>query len=90
MRICDKQIIGIGILHGLVMSLHILFSLILITWGTQDTLWAYYGGDMSATRFSPLNDITPANVHSLQQEWNTTLPFILQSYTVPIVIDDGS
>jgi len=31
--------------------------------------WDYWGGDQGGTRFSPLNQITPANVDSLVRAW---------------------
>src|SRR5712692_9551638 len=41
--------------------------------------WLYYGGDQAGTKFSPLSDITPANVQGLQvawqwKHWETPLP----------------
>jgi len=41
--------------------------------------WLFYGGDQAGTRFSPLEDITPANVGRLEpvwqwKHWETDLP----------------
>ena len=31
--------------------------------------WSYYGGDPGGTRYSPLTQITPANVRNLEVAW---------------------
>ena len=41
--------------------------------------WLYYGGDQAGTKFSPLTDITKANVQGLQiawqwKHWETPMP----------------
>ncbi|MFI5235617.1 MAG: pyrroloquinoline quinone-dependent dehydrogenase [Gemmatimonadales bacterium] len=37
--------------------------------GQAATSWPVYGGDPGDQKFSPLGDITPANVHTLQMAW---------------------
>jgi quinoprotein glucose dehydrogenase len=39
------------------------------TAGTADAEWTHYGNSPYATRYSPLAQITPANVAGLQQAW---------------------
>ena len=36
--------------------------------------WRYYGGDAASTRYSPLADITRANVNNLQVAWRWSSP----------------
>ena len=36
---------------------------------SPDTQWSAYGGDAGGTRYSPLTQITPANVSRLQVAW---------------------
>ena len=36
---------------------------------TQDSGWSAYGGDAGGTRYSPLTEITPANVGELRVAW---------------------
>src|SRR5689334_19119626 len=36
---------------------------------TPTSEWAFYAGDQAATRYSPLTQITPANVGKLQPAW---------------------
>ncbi len=36
--------------------------------------WRYYGGDAASTRYSPLSDITRANVKNLQVAWRWSSP----------------
>ena len=38
------------------------------------TEWRYYGGDAASTKYSPLNDINPANVKNLQVAWRWASP----------------
>ena len=36
---------------------------------TPDTEWRHYANDLASTRYSPLDQITPANFNSLQMAW---------------------
>src|SRR5262245_32103887 len=36
--------------------------------------WRYYGGDAASTRYSPLSDVTRANVNNLQVAWRWSSP----------------
>src|SRR5580765_4771209 len=36
--------------------------------------WRYYGGDAASTRYSPLADVTRANVNNLQVVWRWNSP----------------
>ena len=48
--------------------------------------WMMYWGDFQGTHFSPLPQITPANVSTLQAQWSIQLPGeVLQ--TTPLVVD---
>ena len=38
-------------------------------WAFTDSEWPTYGHDYGDTRFSPLSQITPANVATLQPAW---------------------
>jgi quinoprotein glucose dehydrogenase len=40
-----------------------------MTSSASDTGWPAYGGDVGGTRYSPLTNITPANVSELQVAW---------------------
>jgi quinoprotein glucose dehydrogenase len=47
-----------------------LFGLLAVAmFATPALSWNYWGGDQGGTRFSPLNQITPANVDSLVRAW---------------------
>jgi glucose dehydrogenase len=37
--------------------------------GTANGEWRYLGGDMGHTRYSPLNQVTPANFETLKEAW---------------------
>ena len=37
--------------------------------GAADGEWHHYGGDAGSTRYSPLDQITPANVDDLEIAW---------------------
>ena len=37
--------------------------------GTANGEWRYLGGDAGSTRYSPLNQVTPANFESLKEAW---------------------
>ncbi len=37
--------------------------------GTENGEWRYLAGDAGSTRYSPLNQITPANFETLQEAW---------------------
>src|SRR5688572_21161031 len=39
------------------------------TTGTQNGEWKYLGGDVGHTRYSPLDQITPANFETLKGAW---------------------
>src|SRR5262245_31021993 len=37
--------------------------------GTADGQWRYQGGDIGNTRYSPLDQVTPANFETLKEAW---------------------
>ena len=49
--------------------LSLLFAIILPA-ASQASAWEYWGGDRGGTRFSPLTQITPANVGNLVRAWD--------------------
>jgi alcohol dehydrogenase (cytochrome c) len=49
--------------------------------------WLMYSGNYSSTRYSPLNQITPANVKSLKLQWVYQSPVAGNWQTTPIVVD---
>ena len=49
--------------------------------------WLTYSGNYSAHRFSPLNQITPANVGKLRPVWTYQAPNQAEFETSPIVVD---
>src|SRR5262249_22832188 len=59
---------------------------------TKSTEWPTYGHDAGGMRFSPLKQITPANVAKLQRAWmyhmkrSDTVPFAGSSST-PLVVN---
>ncbi len=73
------------------------FTLALFVWigfaaGTKSTEWPTYGHDPGGMRFSPLKQITPANVATLKRAWayhmkrSDNVPFAGSSST-PLVIN---
>src|SRR3989441_6209778 len=49
--------------------------------------WLTYSGNYSSTRYSPLNQITPANVRNLKLQWVYQSPVAGNWQTTPIVVD---
>ena len=53
-------------------------TLLIVTVHTQGPTpageWRYYGGDAASTKYSPLAQITPANVKNLQVAWRWSSP----------------
>jgi alcohol dehydrogenase (cytochrome c) len=49
--------------------------------------WLTYSGNYSSTRYSPLNQITPANVRNLKLQWVYQTPVAGNWQTTPIVVD---
>src|SRR2546425_7759637 len=49
--------------------------------------WLMYSGNYNSNRFSPLNQITPANVKSLKLQWVYQSPVAGNWQTSPIVLD---
>jgi alcohol dehydrogenase (cytochrome c) len=49
--------------------------------------WLTYSGSYSSTRYSPLNQITPANVKNLKLQWVYQAPVAGNWQTTPIVVD---
>jgi len=53
-------------------------TLLIVTVHTQSPApageWRYYGGDAASTKYSPLAQITPANVKNLQVAWRWSSP----------------
>src|SRR5687768_4762248 len=39
------------------------------TSGTANGQWRYQGGDAGSTRYSPIDQITPANFETLKEAW---------------------
>ena len=37
--------------------------------GTENGEWRYLGGDVGHTRYSPLDQVTPANFETLKEAW---------------------
>jgi alcohol dehydrogenase (cytochrome c) len=54
----------------------------------QTTDWPVYGGDMSNTRYSTLDKITPANVGKLKVAWALQLGSLRSQESTPVVIGD--
>src|SRR5215475_933150 len=49
--------------------------------------WLTYSGNYSSTRYSPLNQITPANVKNLKLQWVYQSPVAGNWQTTPIALD---
>jgi alcohol dehydrogenase (cytochrome c) len=49
--------------------------------------WLTYSGNYSSTRYSPLNQITPANVRNLKIQWVYQSPVAGNWQTTPLVVD---
>src|SRR5215831_12922249 len=49
--------------------------------------WLMYSGNYSSTRYSPLNQITPANVKGLKLQWVYQSPVAGNWQTSPLVVD---
>ena len=49
--------------------------------------WLMYSGNYSSTRYSPLNQITPANVKNLKLQWVYQSPVAGNWQTTPIFVD---
>ena len=49
--------------------------------------WLMYSGNYSSTRYSPLNQITPANVKNLKLQWVYQSPVAGNWQTSPLVVD---
>ncbi len=49
--------------------------------------WLTYSGNYSSTRFSPLDQITPANVKNLKLQWAYQAPVAGNWQTTPLVVD---
>ncbi len=49
--------------------------------------WLMYSGNYSSTRYSPLTQITPANVKNLKLQWVYQSPVAGNWQTTPIVVD---
>jgi alcohol dehydrogenase (cytochrome c) len=49
--------------------------------------WLTYSGNYSSTRYSPLNQITPANVKNLKLQWVYQSPIAGNWQTTPLVVD---
>jgi alcohol dehydrogenase (cytochrome c) len=54
----------------------------------QTTDWPVYGGDMSNTRYSALDKITPANVGKLKVAWALQLGSLRSQESTPLVVGD--
>ena len=54
---------------------------------TSETGWPTYNGDVNGNRYSPLTQITPANVSRLRPKWTFTLPNAAQLQVTPLVVD---
>ncbi|MFM2288190.1 MAG: hypothetical protein RL684_1333 [Pseudomonadota bacterium] len=51
------------------------------------TNWRHFGGQPTGNHFSPLKQISPANVHRLHEVWRHDMPEPGESETNPLVID---
>src|SRR4029079_19257442 len=49
--------------------------------------WLTYSGNYSSTRYSPLNQITPAQVKHLKLQWVYQSPVAGNWQTTPLVVD---
>ena len=49
--------------------------------------WLTYSGNYSSTRYSPLDQITPANVKNLKLQWVYQAPVAGNWQTTPLVVD---
>src|SRR5262245_23670804 len=49
--------------------------------------WLTYSGNYSSTRYSPLSQITPANVKNLKLQWVYQSPVAGNWQTTPLVVD---
>ena len=49
--------------------------------------WLTYSGNYSSTRYSPLDQITPANVKNLKLQWVFQAPVAGNWQTTPLVVD---
>ena len=54
---------------------------------TEPQNWLMYSGNYSSTRYSPLNQITPANVRNLKLQWVYQSPVAGNWQTTPLVVD---
>src|SRR4051812_5552032 len=55
--------------------------------GSEPQNWLTYSGNYSSTRYSPLNQITPANVKNLKLQWVYQAPVAGNWQTTPLVVD---
>jgi glucose dehydrogenase len=49
--------------------------------GVENGEWRYLGGDVGHTRYTPLDQITPANLHTLVEAWNFGAPEVVGGMT---------
>ncbi|HEY7170451.1 MAG TPA: PQQ-dependent dehydrogenase, methanol/ethanol family [Vicinamibacterales bacterium] len=49
--------------------------------------WLMYWGDYQGTHFSPLDQVTPANVKTLRAAWAAPIPGTITLETAPVVVD---
>jgi quinoprotein glucose dehydrogenase len=49
--------------------------------------WRHFGGQPSGNHYSPLHQVTPANVHRLREAWRYEMPGPGESETNPLVVD---
>ena len=55
--------------------------------GNEPQNWLTYSGNYSSTRYSPLAQITPANVKNLKLQWVYQAPVAGNWQTTPLVVD---
>src|SRR5688572_2526035 len=71
----------------------LLLPLVSVSVFAADGEWHHYGNDLGGSRYSPLDQITPANVGRLKQAWvyrtnpGETLKTHLQ--TTPLMVGDS-
>ena len=78
-RVADRP--AVAPLHGQVTSQRLAAA------ANEPQNWLTYSGNYSSTRYSPLDQITPANVRNLKLQWVYQSPVAGNWQTTPLVVD---
>src|SRR5215510_9298666 len=92
MRLQSERNITLGVLAGIFICYGIaagqeISSQQLLDGLKNPSRWLTYSGDYTGQRFSPLSEITPANVERLSAQWTFQMNVINKFEATPLVID---